>query len=169
MTASEIQAGTVNQIALGQPGATAAFFGVVPDGVASITVSTGSAAATTVQVTDNFFVTQIPRPRPNTPSTITQQWYAADGTLIKSTHTTVTLRTRTVTVKSAKHATGDPPHRSTTLTPTDLGPQRPAPGGAGLAGDQAATGSFFLRPGLAGADSSAGRGAVRNSAFPTTL
>ena len=97
-TASAIQAGTANDFAFGRsgpdlafgrpgfgrPGPTTAFCGLVPDGVASVTVTAGGAPPTAVPAANNFFLTQIPAPSANEPYTITQQWYAADGTLIKT-------------------------------------------------------------------------------------
>ncbi len=83
-TASAIQAGTANNIAFGRAGSTTAFYGLVPDGVASVTVTAGGASPATVPVANNFFLTQIPAPSADEPYTITQQWYAADGTLIKT-------------------------------------------------------------------------------------
>jgi hypothetical protein len=91
-TASEIQAGTANEPAPGRSGSTTAFYGLVPDGVASVTVTAGGAPPTSVPVANNFFLAQIPALHANTPYTITQQWYAADGTLIKTVSRTTVLR-----------------------------------------------------------------------------
>jgi hypothetical protein len=90
-TASAIQAGTANDAAFGRPGPTIAFYGLVPDGVTSVTVTAGGAPPTTVLVANNFFLTQIPALHVNEPYTITQQWYAADGTLIKTVGRTTVL------------------------------------------------------------------------------
>jgi hypothetical protein len=90
-TASEIQAGTANEPALGRSGSITAFYGLVPDGVASVTVTAGGAPPTSVPVANNFFLAQIPALHANTPYTITQQWYAADGTLIKTVGRTTVL------------------------------------------------------------------------------
>jgi hypothetical protein len=86
---STIEAGRAFGIALGEQGPTIAFYGLVPDGVASVSVTAGGAAPTTVLASNNFFLTQIPALNPDQPYTITQQWYEADGTLIK----TVSMRT----------------------------------------------------------------------------
>jgi hypothetical protein len=83
-TVSMIQAGRATGIGLGESGPTTAFYGLVPDGVASVAVTAGSAPPRTVLVTSNFFLAQIPAVHMDTPYTITQQWYAADGTLIKT-------------------------------------------------------------------------------------
>jgi hypothetical protein len=105
-TASAIQAGTANDFAFGRsgpdlafgrpgfgrPGPTTAFYGLVPDGVASVTVTVGGASPTAVPAANNFFLTQIPAPSANEPYTITQQWYAADGTLIKTVSRTTVLK-----------------------------------------------------------------------------
>jgi hypothetical protein len=90
-TASEIQAGTANEPALERSGSTTPFYGLVPDGVASVTVTAGGAPPTSVPVANNFFLAQIPALHANTPYTITQQWYAADGTLIKTVSRTTIL------------------------------------------------------------------------------
>jgi len=89
-TASEVQEGTANNIA-GRPGPTTAFYGLVPDGVASVTVTAGGAPPTSVPVANNFFLVQIPALHANTPYTITQHWYAADGTLIKTVSRTTVI------------------------------------------------------------------------------
>jgi hypothetical protein len=91
-TASEIQAGTANAPALGRSGSTTAFYGLVPDGVASVTVTAGGAPPATVSVANNFFLAQIPAPHADLPYTITQQWYAADGTLVKTVSRTTVVR-----------------------------------------------------------------------------
>jgi hypothetical protein len=90
-TVSDIQAGTANEPALGRSGSTTAFYGLVPDGVASVTVTAGGAPSTSVPVTNNFFLAQIPALHANTPYTITHQWYAVDGTLIKTVSRTTVL------------------------------------------------------------------------------
>jgi hypothetical protein len=90
-TASEIQAGTANEPSLGRSGSTTTFYGLVPDGVASVTVTAGGAPPTSVPVANNFFLAQIPALHANTPYTITQQWYAADGTLIKTVSRTTVI------------------------------------------------------------------------------
>ncbi len=92
-TPSAIQAGTANQPALGRSDSTTAtFYGLVPDGVASVTVTAGGAPPTSVPVANNFFLAQIPALHANTPYTIMQQWYAADGTLIKTVSKTTVLK-----------------------------------------------------------------------------
>jgi hypothetical protein len=91
-TASEIQAGTANEPALGRSGSTTTFYGLVPDGVASVTVTAGGASPTTAPVANNFFLTQIPAPSAGKPYTITQQWYAANGTLITTVSKTTVLQ-----------------------------------------------------------------------------
>lgn len=60
----------------------APFFGVVPDGVARIVVSVGAHAPTQALVANNFVISQVPNPQQG--DSILQQWYAADGTLVKS-------------------------------------------------------------------------------------
>jgi len=90
-TASEVQAGTANNTA-GRPGSTTTFYGLAPDGVASVTVTAGGAPPTSVPVANNFFLAQIPALHANTPYTITQQWYAGDGTLIKTVSRTTVVR-----------------------------------------------------------------------------
>jgi hypothetical protein len=90
-TASAIQAGTANDVALGRPGPTTAFYGLVPDDVASVTVTAGGAPPITVPVANNFFLAQIPVPYVGRPYTIMQWWYAADGTLIKTVSRTTVL------------------------------------------------------------------------------
>ena len=98
-TASEIQAGTASEPALGRSGSTTtAFYGLVPDGVASVTVTAGGAPARTVPVANNFFLTQIPAPHVNQPEIITQQWYAVDGTLIKTVSGTTVLHEATTSL-----------------------------------------------------------------------
>jgi hypothetical protein len=93
-TASEIEAGKANQIALGlsDSGAITAFYGLVPNGVASIAVTAGGAPSTTVPVANNFFLTQIPAFHAGEPYAITQQWYAANGTLLKMVSRTTVLK-----------------------------------------------------------------------------
>jgi hypothetical protein len=91
-TASEVQAGTANNFAFGRPGPTTAFYGLVPDGVASVTVTAGGAPPASVPVANNFFLAQIPALHANTPYTITQQWYATDGTLIKTVSRTTVVK-----------------------------------------------------------------------------
>ncbi len=91
-TASAIQAGMANDFASGRPGPTTAFYGLLPDGVASVTVRVEGGSPTTVPVANNFFLTQIPAPHANQPYTITQQWYAADGTLIKTVSRTTVVK-----------------------------------------------------------------------------
>lgn len=84
-TASQIQAGTASEAALGRSGSTTtAFYGLVPDGVASVTVTAKGAPPTTVPAANNFFLTQVSAPRVNQPDIITEKWYATDGTLIKT-------------------------------------------------------------------------------------
>jgi hypothetical protein len=97
-TASEVRAGTANNFAFGRPGPTTAFYGLVPDGVASVTVTAGGGSPTTVPVANNFFLAQIPVPRAGKPYTIMQQWYAADGTLIKTVSRTTVLKELTGTL-----------------------------------------------------------------------
>jgi len=58
------------------------YFALVPDGVASVAVTVGSNPTTRIPVTENFALAQIPNPREG--DTIVQQWYGADGTLIKT-------------------------------------------------------------------------------------
>lgn len=91
-TASAIQEGTANDLAFGRSGPTTAFYGLVPDGVASVTVTAGGAPSTTVPAANNFFLMQIPAPRAGKRYTITQQWYASDGTLIKTVSRTTVVK-----------------------------------------------------------------------------
>jgi hypothetical protein len=98
-TASGVQAGTANNIAFGLPGQATTFYGLVPDGVASVTVTAGGAPPIVVPVANNFFLTQIPVPPAGKPYTITQQWYAADGTLIKTVSRTTVIRELTASLK----------------------------------------------------------------------
>jgi len=96
--ASTIQAGRAFGIALGESGPTIAFYGLVPDGVASVTVTAGGAPPTSVLVANNFFLTQIPALNTGKPYTITQQWYAANGTLIKTVSRTTVLKALSTTL-----------------------------------------------------------------------
>jgi hypothetical protein len=56
--------------------------GVVPDGVASIAVTVGAHPATQTLVTGNFVDAVVPEPHGS--DTITQRWYAADGTVVRT-------------------------------------------------------------------------------------
>jgi hypothetical protein len=69
------------------------FYGVVPDSVASITVTVGGGPPTTSPAVNNFFLTQIPAPHADQPFTITQQWFASNGALIKTTSHTLATKT----------------------------------------------------------------------------
>jgi hypothetical protein len=90
-TASMIQAGKATGIDLGESGPTTAFYGLVPNGVASIVVTAGGAPPATVLAVNNFFLVQIPALRANRPYSIVQQWYATDGTLIKAVSIKIAL------------------------------------------------------------------------------
>jgi hypothetical protein len=58
------------------------FFGIVPDGVARIAVTVGIHPPTQLRVANNFADGQVPEPHPG--ESILQQWYATDGSLIKT-------------------------------------------------------------------------------------
>jgi hypothetical protein len=91
-----IEAGLASDFDLPTSPTMVRFYGLVPDGVASVAVSAAGAPPTTSPVADNFYLTQIPAPRSGQPFTITQQWYAANGALVKTTSRTIETKTTTV-------------------------------------------------------------------------
>lgn len=80
-TAATIQAGGA-LLAVPNPSNTIlAIAGIVPDGVASVTMTAANGATATAPVTNNLFLT---RPPAGTLKTLTVRWYAPDGTPIKT-------------------------------------------------------------------------------------
>ncbi len=80
-TAAAIQAGGT-LLAVPNPSNTVlAIAGVVPDGVASVTITAADGATATAPVTNNLFLA---RPPAGSLKSLTVQWYATDGSLIKT-------------------------------------------------------------------------------------
>ncbi len=97
-TAARIKSGDASVLAAPAPGSkTATTYGLVPDGVASVSVTLNEGAPTSASVANNFSLAVLPPPAPpaNGEFTVTQQWYAADGSLLKTVKQTRAVRTVT--------------------------------------------------------------------------
>lgn len=88
-TPSMITSGKAHQFA------NESLYGLVPDGVASITATLDSEAPITAQVANNFFLMPMAQLKAGK-LTLIQQWYAASGALINTV--TETFETRSLTV-----------------------------------------------------------------------
>lgn len=80
-TAAAIQAGSTLLAVPNPSNAILAIAGIVPDGVASVTITAANGATATAPVTNNLFLA---RPPAGTLKTLTVRWYAPDGALIKT-------------------------------------------------------------------------------------
>jgi hypothetical protein len=80
-TAPAIEAGRALMIVPSSTSSTALVSGIVPDGIASVTITASNSAPVTVAVTGNFFLSQIPTPgqRP-----LLVEWHAASGSILKT-------------------------------------------------------------------------------------
>jgi hypothetical protein len=80
-TAQAIEAGRALLTIPGGSNSTATISGVVPDGVASVTITATDGATATTSVTNNLFLAELPA---NELKPLTVEWYAADGSLTKT-------------------------------------------------------------------------------------
>jgi hypothetical protein len=80
-TAPAIEAGRALLAIPGGSNSTGTISGVVPDGVASVTITATNGAIATAPVTKNLFLAELPA-RELKPLTV--KWYAADGSLTKT-------------------------------------------------------------------------------------
>ncbi len=80
-TAQAIEAGRALLAITGGSNSTATISGVVPDGVASVTITATDGATATTSVTNNLFLTELPA---SELKPLTVKWYAADGSLTKT-------------------------------------------------------------------------------------
>ena len=81
-TAQAIQDGRALLAIPGQSDSTAIVSDVVPDGVASVTITAANGATATAPVTNNLFLAELPA---NELEPLTIKWYASDGSLTKTT------------------------------------------------------------------------------------
>jgi len=81
-TAQAIQDGRALLAIPGQSDSTAVVSDVVPDGVASVTITATNGATATAPVTNNLFLAELPA---NELEPLTIKWYASDGSLTKTT------------------------------------------------------------------------------------
>ena len=84
-SAQAIQAGNVLVAIPNQSDSPVSIAGVVPDGVASVTITAANGASETAQVTNNLFLASPPQGGLNS---LTVRWYASDGSLVKTIQTT---------------------------------------------------------------------------------
>ncbi|MFI4992086.1 MAG: c-type cytochrome [Solirubrobacterales bacterium] len=80
-TAQAIEAGRALLAIPGQSNSTTTISGVVPDGVASVTITAANGATATAPVTNNLFLAELPA---SELKPLTVKWYAAGGSLIKT-------------------------------------------------------------------------------------
>jgi mono/diheme cytochrome c family protein len=80
-TAAAIQAGRTLLAVPNPSNAILAIAGMVPDGVASVTITAANGATATVPVTNNLFLA---RPPAGALKALAVRWYAPDGSLIKT-------------------------------------------------------------------------------------
>lgn len=80
-TAQAIEAGRALLAIPGQSNSTTTISGVVPDGVASVTITTTNGATATATATNNLFLAELPA---SELKSLTVKWYAAGGSLIKT-------------------------------------------------------------------------------------
>jgi Cytochrome C oxidase, cbb3-type, subunit III len=82
-TAPAIEAGKTLLVTAGPSNSTFVVSGLAPDGVASVTIATANGNVEAAPVAGNFFLTQTPA---GGLAPLTIQWYATDGSLIKTIH-----------------------------------------------------------------------------------
>lgn len=80
-TAHAIEAGRALLAIPGGSNSTATISGVVPDGVASVTITATNGAIATAPVTNNLFLAELPA---SELKSLTVKWYASGGSLIKT-------------------------------------------------------------------------------------
>ena len=80
-TSQNIEAGKALLVIPGRSSSTTFVSGVVPDGVAAVTITAASATPVTVPVANNFFLTETPM---GGQRFLVVQWHAADGSISKT-------------------------------------------------------------------------------------
>jgi hypothetical protein len=80
-TAQAIEAGRALLAIPGGSDSTATISGVVPDGVASVTITAADGATATTSVTNNLFLAELPA---SELKPLTGKWYSAGGSLVKT-------------------------------------------------------------------------------------
>jgi hypothetical protein len=80
-TAQAIEAGRALLAIPGESNSRAIISGVVPDGVASVTITAADGATATTSVTKNLFLAELPA---SELKPLTVKWYSADGSLTKT-------------------------------------------------------------------------------------
>jgi hypothetical protein len=80
-TAQAIEAGRALLATLGGSNSKATISGVVPDGVASVTITAANGATATASVTNNLFLAELPA---SELKPLTVKWYSAGGSLVKT-------------------------------------------------------------------------------------